>query len=800
MTSMRDDSINTRNITNNRLLQVVSILALLGLVVAYIHAELYTVYGPFIKVRDWGVSPTWAVMVQKMRWLFRGVAIVSLITLVIVESRWVALSDMLRRCMNLRFGTGFILLLLGIISGAYFLLPGYITAATDGIYYTTLAWLVKDILANAQLPMWSNWGDMGFPLMQFYSPLFFALVALVNFVVPNIFIGIKLVFFTIHILSLFVMYLYVRNLTHSRCAGLTAAFTYGFAYYRYHVIVYVNKFTMAPTFLLWPLQLYLVDRVICDEGGRRPGINLAIITAIGLICHAFFGGYSMIFASLYGVVRLLTIGQDIMSFRARVQAAQRLVFCFTLGVLASLAYTLPSLIEVNLTVIPGWYPDGFVAMPVIMDTTPWAATFSFDSSQGSGWVYGYVGISIVTLAILGGILSLFRVKLKLIAPMVVLGLALFFALGPFAFFLSAQGQYLVYVVIIGSAGVGTLVVELRHRISIVRVKTLMKWRLLPYSKLLVPTLVCGLVAVDMFRYNLFVNYLVPPTPNGSPENRVAVHQWLASNGADSTGRVLDPSQPENGWQIPMVAGLAGYENDGNSSIYSATFMRNLRPSNPNPDGVTAYSVEELLSSSRDLLLIANTDWVITDNSTSLVEYPGAVTTDDGSVIIPTGGGLPMIASHQIAIVEPQLQFAPLAREMRIKPDSGSAEFIPVLEVNFLQEFIEYDGANLVSHVNEHVMESQYVRIDYTLSSAAYVQLSYSYYPYLRVMIDGAESSKFPTAFGLIGIVAPGGSHVIEVEPYLSPLRRVTLAINVATFLLLGLLYVRSFRRIDSMTL
>ena len=66
MTSMRDYSINTRNITNNRLLQVVSILALLGLVVAYIHAELYTVYGPFVKVRDWGVSPTWAVMVQMM--------------------------------------------------------------------------------------------------------------------------------------------------------------------------------------------------------------------------------------------------------------------------------------------------------------------------------------------------------------------------------------------------------------------------------------------------------------------------------------------------------------------------------------------------------------------------------------------------------------------------------------------------------------------------------------------------------------------------------------------------------------
>ena len=195
MRSIGDVSIDTSNIANNRGRQTVVIVAVLGLLAAYIHAELYTVYGPFIKVRDWGVPPTWALIVQNMRWFFRGIAVVSLVTLVIVESRWITLSNMIHRLMGLRFGVGFILLALGVVSGGYFLLPGYITAATDGIYYTTLAWLVKDVLENFQLPMWSNWGDMGFPLMQFYSPLFFALVALVNFVMPNIIVGIKFVFF-----------------------------------------------------------------------------------------------------------------------------------------------------------------------------------------------------------------------------------------------------------------------------------------------------------------------------------------------------------------------------------------------------------------------------------------------------------------------------------------------------------------------------------------------------------------------------------------------------------------------------
>jgi uncharacterized membrane protein YfhO len=162
--------------------------------------------------------------------------------------------------------------------------------------------------------------------------------------------------------------------------------------------------------------------------------------------------------------------------------------------------------------------------------------------------------------------------------------------------------------------------------------------------------------------------------------------------------------------------------------------------------------------------------------------------------------LPIIASKKIEIVEQQVQFVPVAREMGINTDNGSAAFIPILEDDLVEEFVQSSNPNLKSHVSDHVIESQYVRIDYYLSSTAYLQLSHSYYPYLRVMIDGIEVRKFPTAFGLIGIVAPEGSHVIEIEPYLSPFRRVTYGISAATLLLLASLYIRSFRRIDTMTL
>ena len=780
---------------DSKTLRTLSILALLGLVVAYIHAELYTVYGPFMKLRDWGPAPAWALFVQQIRWWVRGTAAMCFLALGVLETRWRAISDILHFVVSRRIGVTVILTSLGLLSGIYFLLPGYVTAASDGIYYTTLSWLVKDVLIHGQWPMWTNWGDMGFPLMQFYSPLLFAVVALVNAVIPHIWIAIKLVFLALHILSVFAIYLYVQNLTGSKYAGLAAGFAYGFAYYRYHVIVYVNKFSMVPTFLLWPLQLYLVDMVLVRTGRRRAGIGLAFVTSLALISHVFFGGYSGIFAAVYGVIRVFALRETLPTTGEKLLAIRRLALWFSIGLLSSLYFTLPPLQEVNLTVIPGWYPDGYVSPGDSLDNNPWNATFTFAGSQGTGWVYGYVGISIMILALMGGIAALIRRKWHLVVPMIILLIALFAALGPFSFFVTSQGQLLVFVVVMGAVGVGILVSEIEDGLLASRVNSMMFLRDLHLSNSGIIALVCGLVAIDMFRYQLFVNYLVPPTPHGSPSGRVEAHQWLEKHSGEINGRVLDPSQPENGWQVPMVAGLAGYENNGNSSIYSAAFIRNLRPTNPNPHGIRPYSLEELLGPARDLLLIANTGLVIADSPTPLAQYPGAVETGDGAVLIPTGGGMPMLASETTMIVEPRLQFAPLAREMNIDRESGVAAFIPILSGEGPSRHSDLSEALLKVSVSKHLMESQYVRMDYELSSTAYLQLSYSYYPYLRVKIDGVEVETFPTAFGLIGLQSPSGGHTIEIIPYLSLLRRVVMAINMAALLLLAVLWLISFRRL-----
>ena len=114
----------------NWLLYVLPILAIIGLIFAYVHAGLYTIYGPFMNVRDWDNPPYWATILQKFRWFFRLVGIVSIVGLVVMEIRFLLVSKMLVSYINLRFGLRVILFMIGILSGMYFLMPGYITAAT----------------------------------------------------------------------------------------------------------------------------------------------------------------------------------------------------------------------------------------------------------------------------------------------------------------------------------------------------------------------------------------------------------------------------------------------------------------------------------------------------------------------------------------------------------------------------------------------------------------------------------------------------------------------------------------------
>ena len=802
-------------VRSSRVYVVITWCAFLLILTWYLHAELYTVYGPFLKLRDWGPSPPWATMVQKIRWLLRILAAISILSLCALEIKFAIVSSILRKTVNNRIKIFILLVALGLISGVDFIMPGYLRATDDAESYTTIAWLIRDIIMQGQFPLWSNWGDMGFPLMQFYSPMYYTAIAVISLITNNVWNAVKILHLILHVLSVLVIFLYVHNLTKSKYAGLVASFALGFTFYRYHVFFYLGALNMGPTFVIWPLQLYLVDKFLVTSNKRYVGVSLALVSALGLVCHAYFGGYGGLFAALYGLLRMFTCTPNKTTWSTKLRIITHLYVWLGAGVMASLFYTLPALLESNLSVVQEWLGADFLLPPMSVSDV-----LTFVGSQGgSGWWGGYLGISVMSISLIGYIWTLLNGRVFVVAPFALLLTTCFLAIGPYylnfseifskvpggsvVFLFHSPGDYLVYVVIMGSVGVGVCMAEIQHRL-IAKNGCGYAGRLLFSTDWLrsewILFCLCGLIALDMFRYNLFVNYMIPETPNGSPVNRVSVHKWLNENKTYIDGRVLDVDQSDIVWHIPMIANLPTYVSDGNSSIYSAAFVVGLRRFDP----------VKLFDEGSNLMIIANTSVVIVDAPSVLDRYPRAMNIGGEAVVVPTDRSLAMLASRRVEAVHLDTDFrameqaymltetpySRLANEIGIDYARGTSDFLPAMDrLPPLKDLT--DGVPLVMDIRDHQMDSQYVRIEYNVSTPAYLQLSYAYYPFLSVLIDGKPVATFATSFGLIGLESPAGAHTIEIIPYLSRLRVIVGIVNICTLILLAVLWVSSYKKMPS---
>jgi len=455
---------------------VITWCAFLLILTWYLHAEIYTIYGPFIKLRDWGPSPPWAIMIQKIRWLVRILAAISVLLLFALEIKFAVVSSILRKIVNNRIKLFVLLFALGLISGVDFIMPGYLRATDDAESYTTIAWLIRDIIEQGQFPIWSNWGDMGFPLMQFYSPMYYTAIAVISLITNNVWNAVKVLHLILHVLSVLVIFLYVHNLTKSKYAGLVAGFALGFTFYRYHVFFYLGALNMGPTFVIWPLQLYLVDKFLAASNKRYFGVGLALVSALGLVCHAYFGGYGGLFTALYGLLRVFTWTPTKTTWRTKFRLITHLYIWLGAGVMASLFYTLPALLESTLSVVQEWVGVDFLLPPMSVSDV-----LTFVGSQGgSGWWGGYLGISVMSISLIGYIWTLLNRKVFIAAPFALLLITCFLAIGPYylnfseifskvpggsvVFLFHSPGDYLVYVVIMGSVGIGVFMTEIQQRL------------------------------------------------------------------------------------------------------------------------------------------------------------------------------------------------------------------------------------------------------------------------------------------------------------------------------------------------
>jgi hypothetical protein len=90
--------------------------------------------------------------------------------------------------------------------------------------------------------------------------------------------------------------------------------------------------------------------------------------------------------------------------------------------------------------------------------------------------------------------------------------------------------------------------------------------------------------------------------------------------------------------------------------------------------------------------------------------------------------------------------------------------------------------------------NQDVEMEFDVSTDCFFRLAVSYYPELRILLDGRSVPFFETSDHFIWFPCPAGTHRVRAVAVMTPVRQVTTAVSVISLVLVGLLLARGRRR------
>ena len=344
-----------------------------------------------------------------------------------------------------------LLLLAGAISGGAFLHGGYPFFGDVWPHLVRLQ-IAYEAFRAGHLPGWSFFFYNGYPLLRFYSPLFFYVGALFCFLTSgNAFTAAKVVLFLLHIGSGFAFYYLARRLVRGHdpesddrfgscpqnAVAFLAAFAYLFSYWHLVFVIGFGQYPAGMIFVLMPLALLLFDRLL-----ERPGLSRAIWAGLGFallpLTHVFYAYFWVPFVLLWllrkegRTIRTCRTGlppgdtiPNQMTDSGHVPRPGHVPWGWTLvsvvvAILVSAFFIIPFFIE---------GPRYRMPSPLLNSSAPSALTLLGLSREMSGYSGSYIGLGIIVLAICG-ILRLIQNRCLLRSPLfwgLVLSLALAFS-------------------------------------------------------------------------------------------------------------------------------------------------------------------------------------------------------------------------------------------------------------------------------------------------------------------------------------------------------------------------------------
>ena len=726
-------------------------------------------YLPIWSYVPFEAPPDWVQALNAWRWLVRVIVAGALAVLAYAE--WAAKlpSGWLRGLLENRKRLMLAILAASVLFGSYYLQPGHL-AAGDAMPHVGAVWVLgQSIEAGQLLPYWSNYAALGHPFLQFYSPLFYYIVLAASFVFHDLDSAAQIVLLAAHVLAAFAMYHYVHELTGSKLASLVAALAWSSSFYHYHNAVALGKLPTALFIDLWPLQFFLIERLLAGTGPRlRSAAALALTVGAMLWTHMLYGGLAIVFGVVYAATRSLAPG-PVGSIRRAVGRLTEVVLAHLAGALTALYYLIPVFAERH-HVVGAPLEYKFLLPPVGLE-----GVYIFQGGYPASWFAGYIGNTIIGFGLLAGMLIIVGRYQRGIAVLGQLGIAAFMAFAPYyapglfdaifqnlplgvlGYSIKSAGGYLIFLIGPITALVGIcsyLLAELARAPSVK-----LRWAKLGLAPERVALLVAALVLLELVPLSLRVNSKYPGNYSGAFPDRQPIVEAL-SRSSDPAARVIDANGSMYNWfYASMLTGHPG--------------LIGHTPDTPRSMGVSVEQVMQRVAGD------ARTGGLMPETAGLLYQLDIGYAITDAAIL--RIDGLDEIARTATAVLWRVPHHAPLVASQA--PVIGKQ-----LEVSLPQ------GGDVPVLITDHRFSATSVALNFSLQQRAFVQLAYRAYAFQQVMLDGSPVTVIPTGLGLIGFWAEVGSHAIRVTPYLSPLRQATLLVSALAALLAFGLLLQSFIR------
>lgn len=656
--------------------------------------------------------------------------------------------------------------------------PGH-TYSLDGASHTSQAMMVYDSLIDGELPLWSNRWYLGFPLLHFYPPLFFYITALLNLLLSNMLLSIKLMAFIGHVLSGVTAFLLVEEITDDCQAGFIGGLAFSLAPWHVFQILDFGRHTVIFVYPLLPLpflffEKYRNGKLTLPQAGILIGFSLALLIS-------FQYGYAM-FATLifvyYVIVNAVRLRKPFVNFEYLKLLGISGLVCFCLAI----AFIVPYLLE-----------SGYVNIPnKLLSSTGFntdSANFSalFTRQDVPDYHKGYIGLSVFVLSLFGVLSALLNKKLPLL---IIYGFCFYLVLGhetafykyiPFVYTQQATERLIIYLMLFMAIMAGQGVVLLK--MGLIRRLRGWIWRI-----------VFLLLAVTCF-----IDMAVTKDREWvKSHNMSRIYQQFSQNisGYDlphaRTIRFLQAcSIPQIDWMFNLIypatltietpaSSIRGFLN-----LYASKGLGFLE------SGRTSVrediEANQKIISSQEFLYLVNISYVFYINPKARFFLLKNLHTTPA---IASGGIIWQEEFSRYLNEDDSNALYPLIKQLGLNMEHNSARQLLLKNNAHFPPRPFGEGSRLEVFNFEQTTNKSYLEVE--TDRDCYLQVSHSYYPYLHVYLDEEEVPFYETVFSTIVIPLPTGRHHIRIEPYLSLARKACYSLSLI-FLVLAVVFYRHFR-------